>query len=217
MGGKVPEKEEGDDWATVTKKRTRHSVHTVSKFKDLQKQIGMGLTEDGKLTGMPDVWAKLLQCEDIIAEESVVDTESLPDEVTPTINEKVIDYVKQTQPGKFIVSLPTREQEEIKGEEVELEVDENTEEGLVGLTPELKADIKEAGLTKQDVIDDPMSVLETLTLMRRQKTGSIHPLPTNSEYRRKEKENIVFIKSDPSKDYIILNEIGEGGFGKVYR
>lgn len=53
--------------------------------------------------------------------------------------------------------------------------------------------------------------------MRRQKTGSLHPLPTNSEYRRKEKENIVFIKSDPSQDFIILNEIGEGGFGKVYR
>jgi hypothetical protein len=53
--------------------------------------------------------------------------------------------------------------------------------------------------------------------MRRQKTGSLHPLPTNSEYRKREKEKIVFIKSDPSKDFIILEELGEGGFGKVYK
>ena len=96
-----------------------------------------------------------------------------------------MNYVKQSKPGKFIISLPSEEEkEEVKVPEVEVMVDENEEEGIAGLTPELKSDFKEAGFTRKDVIEDPLSVLETLTLIRRQKTGSIHPLPTNSEYRK---------------------------------
>lgn len=151
---------------------------------------------------------------DDIIEESV-ENDDLPTEFAPIVGEAMTNFVKESKPGKFIVALPNEEDEKLP--EAEVGIDKEEESGFSNLPKVLETEFKNAGFTKKDTLDNPLSVLETITLMRRQKTGSVHPLPTNSEYRKVEKENITFIKSNPAQDYLILEELGEGGFGKVYK
>jgi len=145
-----------------------------------------------------------------------VDTDELDEAVAPIYpDEKIINQVYSFKPGKFIITLQSESDSEER--KFDVEIDETEEWGIRGLPAEWKHELKQSGFTKKDVIEHPMEVLETLNWIQRTKTGSLHPLPTNSEYRKREQESIVFIKSNPSNDYIILDELGEGGFGKVYK
>lgn len=86
-----------------------------------------------------------------------------------------------------------------------------------GLPEQWKKELKESNLTKEDVKNNPKGVLEMLDSLQRTKSRSVYPLPTNSEYRKLEEKSIVFTKTNPQDDYIILQVLGEGGFGKVYK
>ena len=189
--------------------------HKISDPKGFKSHIHVKFDEDGKIIGMPELWVDLLKISPEMVQYAV-DTDELDEAVAPIYpDEKIINQVYSFKPGKFIITLQSESDSEER--KYDVEIDETEEWGIKGLPAEWKQELKESGFTKKDVIEHPMEVLETLNWMRRTKTGSLHPLPTNSEYRKREQESIVFIKSNPSKDYIILDELGEGGFGKVYK
>jgi hypothetical protein len=218
MGNKQEKEVDLDEMWEEASKRGRSNTaksHTVSTPQNMAKGINVKFDENGKLVGIPEIWVKLLKISEEMVQYSC-DTESLDEAVIPKEpDEKVLNYVHQSKPGKFIINIQSDNEEEEK--KIQAETDPESETGLKGLPDDWNDELKASGFAKDDVLEDPMSVLETIGAMRRQKTGSLHPLPTNSEYRKREKEKIVFIKSDPSKDFIILEELGEGGFGKVYK
>lgn len=164
---------------------------------------------------MPELWADLLKISPEMIEYTV-NTEELDDKVAPERpDEKVLNFVYSSKPGKFILTI--RAEEDKEEEKYDVEIDEDTETGFRGLPESYKNELKNSKFTKKDIKEDPEAVLQTISCMKRQKTGSVHPLPTNSEYRKREEESIIFSKTNPSDDYIILDELGEGGFGKVYK
>lgn len=164
---------------------------------------------------MPEMWANLLKLSPDIVEDTI-DTDSLDEWVAPEEpDDRILNNVYSFKPGKFIITIQSQDGSEDRKVDVELNKDKSN--GIDGLPQEWEEELAASGFTKKDVLENPMEVLETLGCLRRQKTGSLHPLPSNSEYRRKEKENIIFKKAQPDEDYIILNELGEGGFGKVFK
>jgi len=191
------------------------SVHTISKPKSFKKHINVKIDENGKLVGMPELWVDLLKISPEMVEYTI-NVDELDENVKPIEpDENILNAIQSLKPGKF--TIYTRNKIEGESCEYNVELDEHEEMGIKGLPDSWDNELREGGLTKKDVQDNPLEVLETLDCISRSKTGSLHPLPTNSEYRKLEEKSIVFIKSDPSENYIILDELGEGGFGKVYK
>lgn len=218
MGNKLanePEKISKEEmWEMKNQNRHTMTEHEISRPEYLKSGIKVKLNEHGKFEGLPDVWVKLLKLSPSMYEE-VVDSEALEESVAPEEpDEVVLNSVYTSNPGKFIITIQSENEEH----KIPVESSEDTISGFKGLPEEWDEELKISGFTKKQVIEDPIHVLETIGCIQRAKTGSVcYPLPTNSEYRKIEKEKIVFIKSDPSNDFTVLEDIGEGGFGKVYK
>lgn len=214
MGGKSS-KEDDDMFSEDKFRKGSKSAHVISMPTNFKSHIQVKFDKDGKLIGMPELWVDLLKLSPEMVQYTV-NTNELDDKVAPEVpDEKILHHINMSKPGKFILTIQSNNQDE--EHKYNIEVDENAETGIVGLPDDYEEELKESGFTREDVIENPIDVLTTIGWMRRQKTGSLHPLPTNSEYRKREEECISFIKNNPKDDYIILDELGEGGFGKVYK
>ena len=190
--------------------------HTISGPTNFVEGIQIKYDADGKLIGMPEMWVDLLELSPkIIASKLSMD--EIDENVRPEDpDEGILKHIKTSKPGKFTVYMKENEDDE-KEAEYDVEIDENSELGVKGLPDSWKKKLKESNLTKSDVTANPIQVMEMLDTMQRDKSGSIYPFPTNSEYRLLEKKSIVFSKNNPQDEYIILEVLGEGGFGKVYK
>jgi p21-activated kinase 2 len=216
MGNKIPTREMTKDelWVMKNESRETFGVHSISMPENLKQGIKVKYNEEGKFEGLPNVWVNILKLSPHLVEETV-DIDDLEDSVVPDLpDDNLLNCVYASKPGKFIIIIQSESEEQ----EIPVESSLDSKNGFLGLPEEWNEELSKAGFTKQQAIEDPIHILETIGLIQRVKAGSIRqPLPTNSEYRKIEKEKIVFIKSEPSEDFTILEDIGEGGFGKVYK
>ena len=111
MGGKISKEEELDPWEKANQRRASCSMKKISNVIKFQRGVNVKLDKNGNLIGMPDVWVKLLDLDEGIVKDTIIETDSLPSEVVPLVNSEIKNYVKQSKPGKFIVTLPNNEEE----------------------------------------------------------------------------------------------------------
>ena len=212
--GKTNSKEKYDSFGSKRRDKS-NSVHIITEPIKFEPGIQVKTDSKGRLIGMPEMWVDLLEMSpEIIAE--TVKQDDLDENIRPEKPDDIlINEIKNIDAGKF--TLYMKSQLSTNEEEYNIEIDENSKVGITGLPESWNNELEKGKLTKEEIQEDPTSVLDMLDWLEKVKSGSIRPLPTNSEYKKLEEESIVFSKSNPQDDYIILDVLGQGGFGKVYR
>jgi hypothetical protein len=125
---------------------------------NLKQGIKVKYNEEGKFEGLPNVWVNILKLSPHLVEETV-DVDDLEDSVVPDLpDDNLLNCVYASNPGKFIIII----QSESKEQEIPVECSADTVNGFKGLPEEWNEELNKAGFTKQQAIEDPIHILETI-------------------------------------------------------